>query len=278
MAAIGDPIAIGSTCKQDGATQKMKTENNLCASSGQKVSSESSDPKGRHWIGRNDDPSVATRIHIKGSREGIEEYRTFIPSEMYAHPYIYTIRVVVTQKHATEFLPPALPWGEGCCRFTLRLVEADSLSSDRLQSALSGEGATGMLCTNPNSQFPNYIWDCEGRFWIEKGYISYHFQSKQFRLVALLHNSTTIWHTYISAPFTCLAKRKERIHDYNSVSAKYTRETKREARRIAQGKALATEIGMNEAETQQAHELFTQLTSLKRTQQHYILRLWTGCA
>ena len=71
----------------------------------------------------------------------------------------------------------------------------------------------------------------EFRFWIEKGYISYHFHNKQFRIVAILHSDTHIWATYISAPFTILAKRKERVHGYNSVSAKWKRAANTEARR-----------------------------------------------
>ncbi len=70
-----------------------------------------------------------------------------------------------------------------------------------------------------------------GRFWIEKGYISYHFHNKQFRIVLLLHGETQVWATYTSAPFTILAKRKERVHGYNSVSAKWKRAANNEVRR-----------------------------------------------
>lgn len=40
-----------------------------------------------------------------------------------------------------------------------------------------------------------------------------------------------VWATFVSAPFTLLAKRKERLHGYNALSAKWKRAANMEARR-----------------------------------------------
>jgi hypothetical protein len=212
---------------------------------------------------------------MKGSRQQPEEYRVDCPEEMYSHPYMNHLRLTVTLRASPLApSPPAPPWGFSPCRYTLRLVEADTLVHDRLQSALGGEGVTGQLYPDQNA--PTATFYSEERFWVEKGFISYHFQNKQFRIVALLHNDTSIWATYVSAPFMILAKRKERIHDYNTVAAKWTRTARLAARRRKQATDLAGTIGLGVEEAQQADDLLKQLAGLNLLQQQYILRLWTG--
>lgn len=172
------------------------------------------------------------------------------------------VRVVVTLKPGMM----VMPWGSGAVRYTLRLVEADTLIGD----ALAGDGVTGQLL--PDVNLTRQVWHREGRFWIEKGYISYHFHNKQFRLVTILHSDTHIWSTYISAPFTILAKRKERVHGYNSVSAKLKRVANNEVRRQVKAKTLASELGLTEDESREADLVFQSVNALKAPQQQYLMQ------
>eukprot|EP00668_Euglena_longa_P036125 GGOE01046425.1.p1 GENE.GGOE01046425.1~~GGOE01046425.1.p1 ORF type:complete len:359 (+),score=68.07 GGOE01046425.1:42-1118(+) len=227
-------------------------------------------PQARNWIGQHTDRDVSVEIYIKNSRQRVQEYIPHIPAEMYSHPYMNNIRIVVSMRTPKS----SMPWGEGPCRYTLRLVEADTLIGDRLTRALAGDGVSGQLQADLN--LPFQVLQKEGRFWIEKGYISYHFHNKQFRIVALLHSDSNVWATFVSAPFTILAKRKERLHGYNALSAKWKRAANMEARRQSKALSLAAAMGLTDEETRQADEALLRLTGLKTNQQQYIMQLWAN--
>eukprot|EP00667_Euglena_gracilis_P008645 EG_transcript_8764 len=227
-------------------------------------------PQARNWIGQHEDKDVSIEIYIKNSRQRVQEYIPHVPAEMYSHPYMNNIRIVVS----TQTSKSSLPWGEGPCRYILRLVEADTLNGDRLTRALAGDGVSGQLQADLN--LPFQMLQKEGRFWVEKGYISYHFHNKQFRIVVLLHGDSKVWATFVSAPFTLLAKRKERLHGYNALSAKWKRAANMEARRRSKALSLASAMGLTEEETRQADEVLVRLMGLKMNQQQYIMQLWAN--
>ena len=84
-----------------------------------------------------------------------------MPEEMYSHPYMNNVRVVVTLKPGQMIMP----WGTGAARYTLRLVEADTLIGDRLVRALAGDGVTGQLL--PDLNLTRQVWHREGRCGLE---------------------------------------------------------------------------------------------------------------
>ena len=199
----------------------------------------------RAWIAQTTHSAFDCEIYVKSSRQKVNEYSAFMPDDMYSHPYINNICLIVTPKQGMMVMPWATH-GHGA-KYTLHLVEADTFQGDRLAHGLSGD-ISGELF--PDLTFTRQVWHREGRFWIEKGYISYHFHNKQFRLVAMIHTDQHVWASYVSAPFTSLAKRKGRVHNYDPVSAKLTRATNAEARKRAK-----------EVEDRQAAEFAVQQAS-----------------
>lgn len=101
--------------------------------------------KGLRTISHDGNTSVRARLHsttqavsslhcfaVRSSRQRVQEYIPHVPAEMYSHPYMNNIRIVVS----TQTSKSSLPWGEGPCRYILRLVEADTLNGGQAFSEI----------------------------------------------------------------------------------------------------------------------------------------------
>eukprot|EP01006_Ploeotia_vitrea_P045976 TRINITY_DN66986_c3_g1_i1.p1 TRINITY_DN66986_c3_g1~~TRINITY_DN66986_c3_g1_i1.p1 ORF type:complete len:334 (+),score=16.87 TRINITY_DN66986_c3_g1_i1:555-1556(+) len=158
-------------------------------------------------------PFADVLVFIRQARSKRDSFCRQLPSEMYAHPYTYSMLI-----RLEKIRPP--PEGSPInITYDLNLVDAETVAV--YNDALAGD----LPASHSFKLVECGLMETEGRIWIDKKYLSYKCNNKQFRFSLSIYQSAQLVVQCISAPCTVYSKRKEPVHEYKKNCTKKPRLT-----------------------------------------------------